>query len=524
MMNRVWRGIAALGRAFGRPGAAFGFMALMLGVAVALQVGLQTGGRNDDAELLLFSQTLALGYDALNPPLVIWLHWLVVQAVGPTLLSARLVVAVLLFAAYPLATAAARRLTPDRGMATFAGLALAALVAWNWAPHLNLSHTVAMTAAGFALLWVTLRLLDRPTWLNWGLAGLVAGLGLLTKYNFALLLAAVVLAGLLTPTTRRVLLSGRAVLGAAVTFVIAAPHYAWLLLHWSAFQELFDAKMGRDAPVAGALEGIKGGLALLGEHSLMVLLPSVALALLLFAPAVWRALVRPARVAPVRRDRLVFAALVPVLLLLILAGLVVGAGVTDIGAHHVYGLLVVVVPLFAWIARGEPGPRSRGLFALVAVVLTLVVPVFLTRMIVETAATCEGKCNTALPYGAYSADLTDAGFTGGTVVMVSSVHRFPMIFLRPHLPPARYVKPLDSQKAAFAPPPRSEPGDCLVLWEAAHDPDRLDRLREDIPGQGAALPDSAIVGVSTGALALSGRPAAHPLGYALIKGGVGACR
>jgi len=497
-------------------------MAVMLAGVVAIQVGLQTGGRNDDAELLLFSQTLAFGYDALNPPLVIWLHWLVAQVTGPTLLSTRLVVAVLLFAAYPLAWAATRHLTPDRGMATLSGFSLAALVAWNWAPHLNLTHTVAMTTAGFALLWATLRLLERPTWGNWLLVGLVAGLGLLTKFNFALLLAAVVLAGLLTPTTRRVLLSWRMLAGAAVTFLVAAPHYVWLLLHWEAFQRLFDAKLGRDVPTAGHWEGIQSGLLGLGEHALMVVLPSVALALVLFLPALWRALVRPERIAPVRRDRLAFAALVPVLLLLMLAGLVVFAGITDIGPHHVYGLILCVVPLFGWLARGRPGEVSRGLFALVAVALTLVVPVFLARMIVDTAWTCEGKCNTALPYATYAEDLRAAGFTGGTVVMIGSVHHFPMVPLRLDLPPSRYVKPLDHQKATFDPPPLAEPGDCLVLWDAGRDPDRLAALREGIPGQGAALPAEAIVGESVGTLALSGRPS-HRLGYALVKGGVGTC-
>jgi hypothetical protein len=515
--------LPTLGRAFGRPGVALGFMALLLAGVVAIQVTLQTGGRNDDAELLLFSQTLALGYDALNPPLVIWLHWLVAQITGPTLLSTRLVVVVLLFAAYPLGWAAARHLTADRGMATLAGLAPATLVAWNWAPHLNLSHTVAMTTAGFALLWAALRVLDRPSWGNWLLAGGIAGLGLLTKYNFALLLAAVALAGLLVPTARRVLLSGRMLAGAAVTFVIAAPHYAWLLLHRDAFLRLFDAKMGRDAPDAGQWEGIRDGLLLLGEHALMVLLPGAALALLLFLPALWRALVRPEPIAPARRARLAVAALVPVLLLLILAGLVAGAGVTDVGPHHVYGLILILVPLFAWLARGRPGGTARGLFALVAVALSLAVPVFLARMIVTTAETCEVKCNTALPHADYAAALTAAGFSGGTVVLIGSVHAFPMENLRSHLPASRFVKPLDHQKAMFAPPPRAEPGDCLVLWDAARDPDRLATLRDGIPGQGAPLPDDAVTGHADGSLALSGRPA-HRLGYALVKGGVRACR
>ncbi|MQX38211.1 glycosyltransferase family 39 protein [Roseospira navarrensis] len=515
--------VAALGRLFTRPAVAFGAVAVLLAGVVAIQVGWQTGGRNDDAEVLLFSQTLALGYDALNPPLVIWLHWLVAQVTGPTLLSTRLVVVGLLFAAYPLAWAAARSLTPDRGMATLAGFSLAGLVAWNWAPHLNLSHTVAMTTAGFALLWVTLRLVERPTWGAWLLAGLVAGLGLLTKYNFVLLLAAVVLAGLMTPTTRRVLLSRRAAVGAAVTFLVAAPHYVWLLWHWSAFSRLFDAKLGRDAPEAGGLEGLQAGLLLLGEHALMVVLPAVALALLLFAPAAWRALVRPADIAPVRRDRLVFAGLVPLVLLLILAALVLVAGVTDLGPHHVYGLILVVAPLFAWLARGAPGDRARGLFVLVTLGLCLAVPVFLARMIVTTAETCESKCNTALPYETYAAELKEAGFAGGTVVIIGSVHHFPMVPLRPLLPPARYMKPLDSQKADFAPPPLETPGDCLVLWADDQDPDMPDRLRVGIPGHDAPLPDDAVVGVSTGRLALSGRPA-HPLGYALVKGGVGTCR
>ncbi|MBB4287763.1 ArnT family glycosyltransferase [Roseospira goensis] len=519
---------AAPGRPFDRPRPAFGAVLLLLAGVVALQVGLQTGGRNDDAELLLFSQSLALGYDPLNPPLVVWLHGAVAQVLGPTLLSTRVLIAALLFAAYPLAWAATRQLTSDRAMATLAGLSLAGLVAWNWAPHLNLSHTVAMTTASFALLWAVLRLLARPdSWRAWLLAGLIAGLGLLTKYNFALVLLAVVLAGLTTPTTRRVLLGGGGRLAAAagVTFVVAAPHYLWLVTQGSALIGLVDAKLGRDAPQAGAWDGIASGLATLGEHAAMVLLPAVAVALLVFAPALWRALRWPLPVAPVTRDRLVFAALVPVLVFGQLAALVLLAGVTEIGPHHVYPLILVVVPLFAALARGRPGPTSRGLFALVMGLLMLAVPLFLARFIVTTAATCEAKCNTALPYAAYAAQVQEAGFTGGTVVLLGRVHHLPLEHLRPHLPAhTRLLRTGDPQKSDFVPPRRGSEGDCLVLWPAERAPAMAQRLRDTgIPGLDATLPTNATLGVATGTLALSGRPAPD-VGYALVPGGIGRCR
>jgi len=247
-------------------------------------------------------------------------------------------------------------------------------------------------------------------------------------------------------------------------------------------------------------------------------------ALLLFLPAAGRALGRPEPIAPVTRAKKRFAWLVPVLFLIELLILVGVFGMT-LKPHHVYPLILVVVPLFAWLARGRPGPTAQGLFALVTVLLALAVPVFLARFIVvDTAQTCEGKCNIVLPYETYAADLKDAGFEGGTVVLLGRVHFMPLENLRSHLPPARFVRPADSQKAGFAPPANATAGDCLVLWPADRMPDMVDLLRADgVPGQEATLPEDAVVGQSSDALAHSDRPA-PTLGYALVKGGVGLCR
>jgi hypothetical protein len=521
-----------LGRLFARPGAVFAMVGAGLALTLAIQVGWQTGGRNDDAELLLFSQTLAWGYDPLNPPLVVWLNWLMAQAMGPTLLSTRLLVAGLVFAAYPLAWGAARELTADRGMAALAALSLATLVAWAWTPWLNLSHSVALTTAALALLWAVLRLMRRPTWGAWLLVGGIAGLGLLTKYNFALVLTAVLGAGLLSAGGRRVLADWRLLAAALVTTVIAAPHYLWLLRHRAEFADLFDRKLGRADDAAGGWDGagIVEGLSALGEHALMVLLPAAALALLLFAPALWRALVRPEPIATATAERLTVAALVPLLVAAQMAALVLVAGVTDFNPHHVYPLILALVPLFGWLARGRPGAASRGLFALVALGLIVVPPVFLARFIVQTAEDCETKCNIVLPYRDYAEGVQQAGFRGGTVVVVTSVHAFPLANLRPWLPEGRFIKPLDSQKGDWRPPARAEAGACLVLWREGAGRMSPERLRRDgVPGAGAgegantALPADATFGRVEGTLALSGRPA-PVMGYALMPGGVGACR
>ena len=521
--------LARLAGLFGRPGVVFAVVGAGLALTLAIQVGWQTGGRNDDAELLLFSQTLAWGYDPLNPPLVVWLNWLIAQAVGPTLLSTRLLVAGLVFAAYPLAWAAAREVTADRGMAALAALSLAALVAWAWTPLLNLSHSVALTTAALALLWAVLRLMRRPGWGAWLLVGAVAGLGLLTKYNFALVLTAVLGAGLLSAGGRRVLADWRLLAAALVTTLIAAPHYLWLLRHRAAFADLFDRKLGREDVEAGGaggwdVSGIIEGLSALGEHALMVLLPAAALALLLFAPALWRALSRPEPIATATAERLTVAALVPLLVAAQMVALVLVADVRDFNPHHAYPLILALVPLFGWLARGRPGAASRGLFALVALGLIVAPPLFLARFIVQTAEDCETKCNIVLPYRDYARAVREAGFQGGTVVVVTSVHAFPLANLRPWLTDGRFIKPLDSQKGDWRPPARVEDGACLVVWREGAGRMSAERLRRDgVPGTDVTLPADTVFGQAGGTMALSGRPA-PVMGYALVPGGVGDCR
>jgi hypothetical protein len=502
-----------------RPRAVFLAIAAYLLLALAVQTLLWTGGRNDDAELLLHGQALLLRYDALNPPLMQWLAWGTQTLLGPTLFATRLLITLALVASYLLTWAIARRLSPDPLVQSLCLLAPTTLLHLNFYVFINLSHTLALYLATLATLWVMIRATERNGRLiDHALLGLVVGVGLLTKYNFALVLLALTLAGLAVAPVRRALLAPRLGIAVGVALAVAGPAYASQFLAPDAFLALYASKMGL-AKDAGPL----AGLATVAEHGLNILLPGAAIALLLLG---WRLPRdnRPLAPGPAATAAWAWrlAALFPLFLLLVLVAMVLSGLSRSFSAHHLFPLGLAMPPLVAWLAT-RPGvrPGARGLFGAVALVLCLVSLGALVHFTWDTARRCDGKCNIVLPYADWAADLRAAGFTRGTVVQLTSVHRQPLTNLRAFFPDSRFIRALDKQASVFAPPENTGPGACLILWDPTwkgHLPANL-FATTDIP---APAPGEASEGVLTGSLALSGRPA-PALAYLLAPHGLGAC-
>lgn len=533
-----------------RPGVVLAAVGVHLMAALLIQTTLWTGGRNDDAELLLHAQTWAVAYDALNPPLADWIAWALARLVGPGLLATRLLATLALVGMYGGLALLVRHLTPRPAVQAAALVAPATLLHLNFYVFLNLSHTLVLLLGMVAALWATVATVrtPRPT-RAFGL-GLVLGLAALTKANAILGLAALALAVLLLPTPRRALGRPSILLPLlAGGLLVAGPVYAALAARLPAFLALYDSKMGLTAPLPW-IEGLGRGLASVAEQAASVLLPGVAIAVLLFWPwpRSWTrswpggsggspthratsAAARPTTPAdaadPTRPPLpwpLALVGLVPILYGLLLVGLVLVGQSTRFDAHHLLPLALGIVPLTVWLADRRPdgAPRATVAFTGIGLGLCLVSLGALVQFTWQTAQTCTGKCNIVLPYAAYARDLRAAGFTGGTLVQLTSVHHLPLANLRPYFPDSRLVRPLDDRAGGFVPPRRDPPGDCVLIWDAARPPLPppalaaalgLDTLPADRWQQGES---------GRHALALSGRPA-PVLAWRLLPGGGALC-
>ena len=217
-------------------------IAVLFGVAHMLTNG-QYGFHRDEWQFLSDAQHLDWGFVP-YPPLTAALEWLGLKMFGLSLVGLRLfsvLAQVLVIFASGLM---ARDLGGGRRAQMFAALAVAL-------SPVPLFEATEFQYSSFDLLWWVLlawcviRLLrdDEPRW--WVAIGIVAGLGMQTKYSIAFQLAGV-LAGVLLTNPRRHLASGWFWAGGAVALLIVAPNLVWLIRHDFVSYHFLQAIHARD--------------------------------------------------------------------------------------------------------------------------------------------------------------------------------------------------------------------------------------------------------------------------------------
>jgi 4-amino-4-deoxy-L-arabinose transferase-like glycosyltransferase len=182
----------------------------------------------DEAEILVTSQVLSLG-DGAQPPLYVWLYTAVSSLFGISILTLAVFKHALLALAFVFFYLASRLVLAEPLRALGATIALFLFPQVAWEVQRTLSHSVLALCLGCAALYLFLRLLRDGKVADYVLFGLAVGLGLLSKYNFAVLALALLLAALLYPAWRTRVLTWRSLLAAAVVCLIVGPHALWAL-------------------------------------------------------------------------------------------------------------------------------------------------------------------------------------------------------------------------------------------------------------------------------------------------------
>jgi 4-amino-4-deoxy-L-arabinose transferase-like glycosyltransferase len=209
------------------------WLLLLAAAHVAVRVAISPALKWDEAQQILWSQELALGYGA-QPPLYTWLQWGVNQLFGPSVLAVSLLKQTLIALTCVFMWLAARELMGRRA-AWWAAASLWALPPFGWYSIRDQTHTVLVTAMTCAAWWLLLRIMRREGrggQRDFIALGLVCGFGMLSKYNFALMLGAFAVALLSVRETRRALLGRGWWWAVLIALALFAPHAEWLLRHW----------------------------------------------------------------------------------------------------------------------------------------------------------------------------------------------------------------------------------------------------------------------------------------------------
>jgi 4-amino-4-deoxy-L-arabinose transferase-like glycosyltransferase len=382
---------------------------------------------------------------------------------------------------------------------------------FHWYLMFHLTNTTLALALAPALVLAVLNVRERGSVGAYTLVGLAAGAGGLARYNFLLLVVALVLAALSLPEWRRLLLRRRMLVAVAVAAALVGPHTAWVIGNAEALAGPAREQLVGEAPYAARLAAGLGGLV---EAAASVLASFALLALVCFPGAF-----RPKAVADAGR-----ASALALLgrTLAIGLGLVAAcalAGLSYVRPHHLFFLVLAPVWLIGRLDRAALRPWAAPAFAAALVLVCLAAAVAFPIETRRDAADC-GNCEEFQPVEVYAHVLRAAGFERGTILALSRRQEFPTAALRAHFPEARVVA---VDYPVYAPPPNPVPGDCLIVWSGPADWPEGWGPGRPVPGLGLPLPPEATIGQVTGRVHLSGR-ATPGMRYALVRGGLGDCR
>lgn len=447
----------------------FPLLVLLL-VYVALLWALRSfgvsGGSIDDAEQLLYSQSWALAYSAHNPPGPTWIARALQALMGPGLLSVTLPKFGWWLLAFFALHACARRLFAAPAQVVHATLWLAGVYYVSWECVLNYSHSVQVLAVSLLLLWQVLRMRRARGALDYLLLGALVALGLLSKFNFAVLLLAMLGASLWVPAYRAILLDRRLLLAVLLALVVLLPvvNAQWQLLAASpaATTAKFGIAPAWSLPVAlhGAGSALLALLSWLSPLLLfvLVLVPRVALPLPAQAP----------RSTPdggvLQTDERWLRALGIGVLALVMA-LTVASRAAEARTHYYQ----IAAPLVLWLAVRvellDASAARRRAISLLSLTLALLSPLLLTLEL-SGLANITGKGRLLVPYAGLATELRAAGFRDGLVVAQDWPHALSGN-LRPYLPQARFFSLAHTD---YRPPGAAAAGQCLLLWQSAEPP------------------------------------------------------
>src|SRR5436309_7206529 len=199
----------------------FAGLVCYFGLHIIIRTFLSSSVDLDESEQVLFAQRLSWGYGP-QPPLYTWLQIGFFSLFQPSIFSLALLKNLLLFCTYCLTYTNGRLVGRSHAAGVAAAVSLLFIPQVVWESQRDLTHFVLSATLSAAIFCCFLRVLAtrRTAW--YLVLGLCAGLGLLSKFNFGLWIAALTLAACSVRELRSAVLDKRILLTATIS-VLAFP-------------------------------------------------------------------------------------------------------------------------------------------------------------------------------------------------------------------------------------------------------------------------------------------------------------
>lgn len=205
----------------------------------------------EDAEQAYYTQWWRLGYDD-QPPLYTWLQKLVNTIFGVNKFSLAFLRALLFSSILGSMFLLGKRLLKHVDQAKLVVLSLALVPVFMDFAFRRLSHTLLLCLVIVLSCLVFVNLMERKTLQNYIFMGVCLGVGILSKYNYALFIMAFLLAAFVNKDVRYVFLNSRFMVSVVIALVLFVPHLYWILV------EQHLGSIGES--VAVKMEGKEGGI------------------------------------------------------------------------------------------------------------------------------------------------------------------------------------------------------------------------------------------------------------------------
>ncbi|MEG3619137.1 glycosyltransferase family 39 protein [Magnetovibrio sp. PR-2] len=395
-----------------KPLAVHGLVFAIVCAYALIRLTLMSALGGDEAEQVLFAQALTWGYDVTNPPLYTWMLsgiFVVLGKSAAVLMAVKLTVVGLLY--ITLYHAARMCLGPGRELDwALVGLSPVLLFVVAWHAIFSYSHSLLNGVFVVVTFMVLLKIATQAQWRWYALLGLVAGLGVLTKYSYVMFLIAVLVAGVTLPAIRARLFNAKIFLSLIIALTIITPHGLWLLDASKQMEDAVVYKLQMDQDLS-YVQGVAKGLWNLIRASFAFLSPLWLVLLLVFPAFVKR---------PADCDALPFSFVEQLLrrtflIVVALMILMVLGGATQFRPNYLF--LLILLPLWVFVrlpVEANPNTR-RKVYAGIVMAGCAASVLGLAVKAVTDPMNCT-KCQHLMDYATIAEELRARGFEGGSIL------------------------------------------------------------------------------------------------------------